>query len=511
VRRAVVAIAALLSMALVASGCTFHPPKLSDPFASDSGAPTAVDWRSCNSEALKLNPTLPRDVSAQCGTVTVPQDWRTAKDGKAPDGKTFDIAVMRIRSSKQQNRIGSILVNPGGPGASGIQLATNLVGQVPVLMSRFDLVGFDPRGVEQSASVKCIPDTTLDQSFGYEPDPVSDAQFQGALAISKEIASDCSAKFGDQLGLYSTEQTARDMDAIRAALGEPKLNYLGFSYGTLLGAVYAELFPHNIRAMVLDGAVDPTLSPVDASENQAVGFERAFNNFANWCKATPKDCPIAPDARAAVNSALDAARTNPVHGAGGRVATAGWVFTGVISSLYSEEAWQPLAQGIANLRQGDPRIMFALADAYAERDPSGHYTTLFDANSAVNCADSANYPTVDQIRTLQSQWRAKYPLFGGPLAIGMLGCSVWQAKHDPYPVGKADGAPTILVVGTKGDPATPFESTPKLADMLGTGQVVAWDGEGHTAYPSTKCIRDAVENYFISLTIPPKGLTCPPQ
>src|SRR6185369_7518588 len=226
-----------------------------------------------------------------------------------------------------------------------------------------------------SASVKCIPDATLDQSYGYEPDPVSDAQFQGALSISKEIASDCSAKFGDQLGLYSTEQTARDMDAIRAALGEPKLNYLGFSYGTLLGAVYAELFPKNIRAMVLDGAVDPTLSPVDASENQAVGFERAFNNFAAWCKATPKDCPIAPDARAAVNSALDAARTNPVTGAGGRVATAGWVFTGVISSLYSEEAWQPLAQGIANLRQGDPRIMFALADAYAERDPSGHYTT----------------------------------------------------------------------------------------------------------------------------------------
>src|SRR5262249_4181239 len=155
-------IVALLSMALVASGCTFHPPKLSDPFASDSGAPTAIDWRACTSQALKLNPTLPRDVSAQCGTVTVPQDWRTAKDGKAPDGKTFDIAVMRIRSSKQQNRIGSILVNPGGPGASGIQLAANLANQVPVLMSRFDLVGFDPRGVEESASVKCIPDATID-------------------------------------------------------------------------------------------------------------------------------------------------------------------------------------------------------------------------------------------------------------------------------------------------------------------------------------------------------------
>jgi len=509
VRRAVVALAAVLSTALVATGCTFHPPRLSDPFASD--APTAIDWRSCTSQALKINPTLPRDMGAQCGTVSVPQDWRTAKDGKPADGKTFDIAVMRIRSTKQHDRIGSILVNPGGPGVSGITLAANLANQVPVLMSRFDLVGFDPRGVEEPASVKCIPDSTLDDSFGYEPDPVSDAAFQGAVDLSKKIAAGCSAKFGDQLGLYSTEQAARDMDAIRAGLGEEKLNYLGFSYGTLLGAVYAQLFPKNIRAMVLDGALDPTLSPVDLSEGQAVGFERAFNNFADWCKSNASKCPIAPDARAAVSSALDAARTTPVRGTGGRVATAGWVLTGVLSALYTEDAWQPMAQGIANLRKGNPRIIFALADAYAERDPSGHYTTLFDANSAVNCADSDKYPTVDQIRTLQSQWRAKYPLFGAPLAMGLLGCAVWQAKHDPYPVGPAKGAPTILVVGTKGDPATPFESTAKLADMLGTGQVVAWDGEGHTAYPSTKCIRDAVENYFIDLKIPAKGLTCPPQ
>jgi pimeloyl-ACP methyl ester carboxylesterase len=515
VRRGVVALAVLLCLAIVATGCTFHPPKLTDPFASE-GASTGVAWSSCTSQALKLNPSLPRDVSAQCGTVTVPQDWRTAKNGKASDGRTFDIAVMRLRSSKQTNRIGSILVNPGGPGASGITLAADLASSdtgrgVPTLMTRFDLVGFDPRGVEQSAPVKCISDSTLDQSFGYEPDPVSDAQFQGAVAISRTIASDCKAKLGEQLGLYSTEQTAHDMDAIRAALGEDKLNYLGFSYGTLLGAVYAELFPKNIRAMVLDGAVDPTLSPVDASENQAVGFERAFSNFTTWCNSHTSDCAIAPDARGAVTSALNSARTSPVRASGGRVATSGWVFTGVLAALYSEEAWSAMATAIANLRKGDARIILALADSYAQRDSSGHYDTLFDANTAINCTDSDKYPMLDTIRSLQSQWRAKYPMFGAPLALGMVGCSVWPAKHDPYPVGPATGAPTIIVVGTKGDPATPFESTAKLANMLGTGQVVAWDGQGHTAYPSTKCIRDAVENYFIDLTIPAKGLTCPPQ
>jgi pimeloyl-ACP methyl ester carboxylesterase len=500
----------MLCLALVATGCTFHPPTLTDPFANETGS-SAIDWNSCTAEAMKLNPTLPRDVSAQCGTVTVPQDWRTAKDGKASDGRTFDIAVMRIRSSKQTNRIGSILVNPGGPGASGIQLAANLSNQVPVLLSRFDLVGFDPRGVGESAPVKCIPDGTLDDSFGYDQDPATDAQFQGLVSINREIATGCSTKYGDQLSLYSTEQAARDIDAIRAALGENKLNYLGFSYGTLLGAVYAQLFPKNIRAMVLDGAVDPTLSAVAAAENQAVGFERAFSNFATWCQSHTSDCPIAPDARAAVNSALDTARTNPVRGSGGRSATEGWVFTGVLAALYSQEAWPAMAMGIANLRKGDARIILALADSYADRDPSGHYSNLFDANSAINCADSDTNPSLDAIRGLQSQWRAKYPLFGGPLAMGLIGCSVWQAKHDPYPVGPATGSPTILVVGTKGDPATPFESTAKLANMLGTGQVVAWDGEGHTAYPSTQCIRDAVENYFIDLKIPEKGLTCPPK
>jgi pimeloyl-ACP methyl ester carboxylesterase len=321
------------------------------------------------------------------------------------------------------------------------------------------------------------------------------------------MAQECGAKYGDALQYYSTEQTARDMDAIRAALGDEKITYLGYSYGTLLGATYAQLFPKNIRALVLDGAVDPTAPPVTDSETQAKGFERAFTNFANWCTTTGQ-CPIAPDARAAVTAAIQEARTAPTTGAGGRKATAGWVFYAVISALYSESLWPVLAAAISEIRRGNPTRVFQLADGYAQRDKDGKYSNLFDANLVINCTDDDKSVTVEEARRLQGEWRVKYPLFGASSALNLV-CAQWPGKHDPYPAGKAEGAPPILVVGTKGDPATPYEQTPALANMLGVGVVLTWDGEGHTAYPETRCINNAVNEYLINLTVPPAGQTCP--
>ncbi|MDT5026366.1 MAG: hypothetical protein QOE61_2792 [Micromonosporaceae bacterium] len=510
-RRPVTLAAALVALVITAAACApnaaWQQPSSS---AGGASATDSISWRSCGAEAQTLNPSLPSGLTVQCGTVTVPQNWSTAKDGKAPDGKTFDIALMRIRSNKQHDRIGSVVMNPGGPGGSGVDYLPYLAGRLPGLLDRFDLVSFDPRGVGRSAPIKCMSDADLDASFGYEPDPVSDASFQGAVALSRKIADACGAKYGEQLSVFSTEQTARDIDALRVALGEQKLNFLGYSYGTLLGGVYAELFPKNIRTMVLDGAVDPTQNSVQSTEGQAGGFELAFGNFTNWCKQNVTKCPISADPRGAVLSAIDKARTSPVKGTDGRSATAGWIFYAVVSTMYSQDSWQYLAQGISDLnKSNNPRIIFLLADSYAERDSAGHYKNLFDANNAVNCADSATVPTVEEVRQLQASWRTKYPLFGAPLATGLITCAVWPAKHDPYPVGPAVGAPPIVVVGTKGDPATPYDSTAKLANMLGTGTVVTWDGEGHTAYPETPCIRDAIDGYFINLTVPAKGLTCP--
>jgi hypothetical protein len=262
--------------------------------------------------------------------------------------------------------------------------------------------------------------------------------------------------------------------------------------------------------MVLDGAVDPTASPIALSEGQAQGFEHAFDDFAAWCKANKNACPIADDPRGEVMAAINNARTHPVTGPGGRQATSGLIDLAVIQSLYLQDFWTYMAQAIDNLKQGDTRLVFALADNYSERDDSGHYSNTTDAFNAVSCADSPS-PDVNQIRALQSQWRAKYPLFGATLAVGLLNCTEWPAAKDPYPTGKAVGAPPIVVVGTINDPATPYASTAKLSDMLGVGHVITWQGDGHTAYLTSGCIRDAVDQYLINLTVPQTGLTCPPN
>ena len=261
--------------------------------------------------------------------------------------------------------------------------------------------------------------------------------------------------------------------------------------------------------MVLDGAIDPKQSYVAGSESQAKGFERAFTNFSTWCKQTPDRCPIAPDARKTVTDLIANADKSPLTNSDGRKATSGWIFLSVISSLYTESGWPTLAEAMARLKGGDPKGIFTLADQYAERKPDGSYSNLFDANLAVNCADTKDAPSVAEVRKLQGEWRAKYPLFGAALAVGMLPCTFWPGERDPYPAGAAAGAPPIVVVGTTGDPATPYENTADLASMLGVGHVLTWEGEGHTAYPSTPCIVKAVDGYLIDLQVPQEGLRCP--
>ena len=507
----------VLVLATVA-GCTlpsFAPEGSEEPAQPGASAPGpagGLRWRACPEVPRELVGRVASGMTYECATVQVPRDWTAPAAGA-----TYDIALLRARSKQQKpaNRIGSLLLNPGGPGGSGVDLAVYLsfgetMGGLPTeVTDRFDIVGFDPRGVSRSSPVECISAKDQDASFAATPDPAGQAEFDAATTLNKKVAGECAGKYRDRLHTFSTEQAARDLDALRAAVGDEKLTYLGFSYGTLLGATYAQLFPKNVRALVLDGAVDPTEDFVSGSEQQAKGFERAFTNFTTWCAQNAAKCPIAPDARGAVTDALAKAKVSPVTGSDGREATDGWVFVGLISSLYTESGWTSLAEAIAALQQGDADGILDLADQYAEREPDGSYSNLFDANLTVNCSDAGKTPTAEEVRRLQTQWRAKYPLFGAPLAVGMLPCVFWTGERDPYPVGKAAGAPDILVVGTTGDPATPYENTADLANMLGVGHVLTWEGEGHTAYPSTACIRDAVDGYLIDLKLPREGLRCP--
>ncbi|WP_025618871.1 alpha/beta hydrolase [Salinispora cortesiana] len=511
--------AVLLASIFLAAGCTvpaFAPRTEAQPSGPSGTAPT---WQACPEVAEELvGRTAPR-MRYECTRIKVPRNWAdgTAATAGPGAGETFEIALLRARSTNQRDRIGSLLINPGGPGGSGVDTAVYLsfpaaLGGLPTAVTdRFDIVGFDPRGVARSSPVECISDANLDASFGYDPDPESQQSFDGLVELNQRIGRECGDRYGDQLALYSTEQAAHDIDAIRAAVGDEKLTYLGYSYGTLLGATYAQLHPERVRALVLDGAVDPRLDQVASAESQAKGFERAFDNFSLWCSTNPDRCPIAPSAREAVTSAIDKARVSPVPGDDGREATPGWVLYAVVSSLYTEAGWEQLAQAIDELEGGDATGVFHLADAYAGREPDGTYSNLFDANLAVNCADEDERPSREQIRQLQSQWREQYPLFGPPLAVGMLTCTEWPGGRDPYPTGAADGAPPILVVGTTGDPATPYEQTPALAEMLGVGRVLTWEGEGHTAYPQTDCISAAVDAYLVDLTVPAEGKRCPPQ
>jgi len=507
---------------IVSLGACTSSPKLTrvtpsaSPTTSTSGGSTdgfeqrPTTWTPC--------PSLPQQVTGMpntgftfdCATIQVPQDWNH------PDnGKTFDLALVRARSHTQKDRIGSLVVNPGGPGGSGVQFAAGLVspgeGFPKAITDRFDIVGFDPRGVGQSTEVKCLTPQAQDALFAADPDPVSQADFDKVVALNKSAEASCGSKYGNQLPLFSTDQAARDIDAVRIAVGDRKLTYLGYSYGTLLGAVYAQQYPTTIRAAVLDGAIDPKQDIVARSEGQAAGFEHAFNDFSTWCTKNTVACPIAGNPRKEVSSVLVKGRVDPVANSDGRKATAGWIFTGVAEAMYSKGEWPLLGEAIEKLKTGNAGPIFQLADSYAERSPSGQYSNLFDDNDAVNCADFSHQPTLAQIRTYQTEWRKKYPLFGGPLATGLITCAahVWPGTYDPYPTGPAKGAPPIVVVGTTGDPATPYAQTAKLANMLGTGHVVTWDGEGHTAYPQTTCIRSTIDAYLINLNVPAAGTTCP--
>ena len=467
--------------------------------ASGGGSRGTVRWRSC-----------PDTKGFQCATLTVPLDHAD------PSGPTINIALNRRPANDLSKRIGSLVVNPGGPGGSGLELAANLPATLPTaLLDRFDLVGFDPRGVGESEGIVCTTDAQKDERVAIDDRPDTVAEIDALVQSRLDDGSACQGSDRDLIPYLTTIATARDLDLIRAAIGDEKLTYLGFSYGTHLGATYAQLFPTHTRALVLDGVVNPqtaggTNGPPALDQTYGASFDRAFDRFTAACIAS-MTCPLKPDPRAVRDAAAASAETNPLSASDdARRVGAGSFTLGVASSLYSHQLWPMLATALKDAADGDGTFLLKLADNGWERGQDGHYKNLRDANHAIVCADTVPRTSVDVVKTAAAA--LTLPLDVAALDAVLYGadCASTPLGKEPFtPIGPAVGAPPILLVGTEGDPATDVANTEPMARALGTGVAIFWDGDGHTAFTNgSSCIDDAVVGYLTQLRVPADGMRC---
>jgi pimeloyl-ACP methyl ester carboxylesterase len=449
-----------------------------------------LDWRDCE--------------GGECAELTVPLDYDN------PDGPTIEVALVRAPALDPDERIGSLLVNPGGPGASGTEfVALNSFIFPEAIRQRFDIVGFDPRGAGETIPVECTPN--LEGVLGRDYSPDSDeerAVLENAIA---EFTQQCEAEHGDVLPYLSSQDTVRDMDRIRAAVGDEKLTYLGFSYGTYLGALYADFFPDKVRALALDGAVDPELGALESNLEQAAGFERSLNEFFADC-AADDSCAFHSDGDpAAAYDALVAAIDGDPPEADGRTLSPNEFELGVAEPLYGgEEGWEALAEALAAAADGDPGPMLDLSDSYTDRNEDGTYTGgILQPFWAIGCVDGEPIGEPADLPALEAQFRAAAPRFGVSFLYSALMCSLWPAEPapDPNPLD-APGAPPIVVVGTSGDPATPFQWAQSLAGVLDSGVLLENEGEQHLAYFSNSCAQEIIDAYLIDLAVPAAGTRC---
>jgi pimeloyl-ACP methyl ester carboxylesterase len=455
-----------------------------------------VSWKSCTG--------VDGPSGDECATLQVPLDYAN------PGGTKIALALDRLPATGA--KIGSLLVNPGGPGASGVDELDYLASLLPdTVLSRFDIVAFDPRGVGRSAPVRCVNGPQLDQFLHVNPAPSTTAGFQQLVGAVKAFDQACQARSGSLLPFVGTVNAAREMDQIRSAVGDAKLTYMGFSYGTFLGATYADLFPTHIRAMVLDGALDPALDPVKTIIEQAAGFEQQLNAFFDFC-ANNTICPWQPTGglRADFTALMATIAAKPLPGMGARTLGPAEAFFGVAQELYDSSSWAGLATGLAKADAGDGSLLLQYSDDYTQRMANGAYSNSFEANNAINCVDAPwpRDPAVLEQAAVTAKQRA--PDFGVADLYGALSCTSWPAMPTSRPhVITAAGSAPIVVVGSTGDPATPYVDAQALAKELQHGVLLTRVGDGHTGYRSSLCIRSHVNSYLLALTVPAAGISCP--
>ena len=481
-----------LSVLLVLTGCTAQVPSPIEQVQSGVDfSQQQISWEAC-------------DPGFECSEVAVPLDHLN------PEGQVFEIALIRKAGT---DNLPPLLINPGGPGASGVAYVRDSYESLGTekLRSDFQLIGFDPRGVGESAPVICSDLDLKDQVYYEESGfPLGSEQ---DLEVSKDLlerfAASCQES-GFDVSYFNTQQAARDMDVIRSALGVEKLNYLGFSYGTELGATYIALFPERVGRFVLDGAVDPTLSSGESTVSQVEGFDKAFRTYLADCLAQAS-CPFAgtvDDALKRVDELLSDLQTTKLASQYDREVGLTVALYGIFAALYSQASWTYLTQAFEEAFQGDGSTLLLLADFYNDKDPDGGYlSNINEANTAINCADERVAPE-DFAMVKQAALDASQ-VFGKYFAYPELGCLGWPQGESmveiDYMVGLEVGP---LVIGTTGDPATPYQQAVSLAKILSGATLLTFQGEGHTAYGSDTCVNDYVENYLLGENLGSAELIC---
>ncbi|MGW4792263.1 alpha/beta fold hydrolase, partial [Nonomuraea sp. NPDC004297] len=452
--RRVTAAALLLT---AAAGCSTAP---AEPAAGPTPDPTVasdqVNWGPCTDiKRPDGEPPARQDASVRCGTISVPLDY--AK----PDGEKLNLALIKVPATGKEQRLGSMLFNFGGPGASGVDTLDQAAKALTTLRARYDLISFDPRGVERSSGVRCGDGAEMDRFTALDTLPPNDQTDKAIEAANKRFASLCEQDSGKVLPYVGTVNAARDMDRIRAAVGDAKLNYVGMSYGTQLGGVYATLFPKKVGRMVLDAPLDPTVTFEQRTIAQTRGFQQAYDSFLRAC--VKETCDLGkdvPTANTNVENLMNQLAANPLQ-VKGRELTQGLASTGVAAALYSELTWPFLEEALSGALKGNGEALLYLADSYTGRSTDGTYSTQMTSFPAITCVDTAERPDEATLRRTEQAALKISPMFGSEGSGGL--CRVWPAKgSDEARHVNATGSAPIVVVGGKGDPATPYEWAPKL-------------------------------------------------
>jgi pimeloyl-ACP methyl ester carboxylesterase len=507
---AAVRAAGAMVLAVVLASCSlFNGGERGQGTATAKADPSIVASAPAGLEKFYSQEVLwqPCEGQFQCATVTVPMDYAN------PGGETIQVAALRAPSTGKKT--GSLLVNPGGPGASGYDFVKDAAGThfSQAVRDTYDLVGFDPRGVKRSAPVTCLTDAERDEARARIYNLDTDAGLAAARADTKAVAEQCSAKTGPALGHIDTQSAAKDLDVLRAVVNDAKLNYLGYSYGTFLGSTYAQLFPGNVGRMVLDGALDPSISNEELTSGQAVAFEKAVHTYVATCQQQ-KECPLTGGVESGVQQIRDlisAVEQNPRPAKDGRVVNATMFVSGLITPLYNDQSWPALTQALDGAMQGDLSMMLRLADIGADRSSDGTYTSNSTfAFNAINCLDYPMESDVAAMRAEAQRLKQESPTLGYYFAYGGINCADWPYNNVRTPAAvEYTGQAPIVVIGTTGDPATPVEWATSLRKQLGNASLLTWQGEGHTAYGrANSCLEDRVDSYLVSGTVPADNTVC---